>query len=303
MSYETPEGTSLARHLTAHLSHQIDFIKSCRPLSISQGNAIRAMKLAISQIDPMVPEKDAKMRLYEWIDIYTNEKIVAAHQIIAFEGQKRIKHGDVILVFGGGNSICRALLCAKANEKKFRVIIVDSRPIFEGKFLAERLIDRGIDVEYTLVTGLNSAMKNATKVMLGAHAMVSNGALYSRVGNALVAMAAKDLSNGRNVPVIVLCETVKFSDRSYVDSVVVNELANPDQLIVDKKHWDFPPRNKGYPLENWKEIPSLKVLNLMYDVTQAKNIDLVITEMGNLPSSAVPTVHRISTETEEPVEN
>ena len=299
MSYETPEGTSLARHLTGHLSHQIEFIKSCRPLSISQGNAIRALKLAIAQIDPMVPEADAKARLYEWIDNYLNEKFVASHQIIAFEGQKRIKDGDVILVYGGGNAICRTLLCAKANNKKFRVIIVDSRPIFEGKFLAERLVDHEIDVEYTLVTGLNSAMKNATKVFLGAHAMVTNGRLYSRAGNALVAMAAKDLSNGRNVPVVVLCETIKFSDRSYVDSVVVNELADPDQLIVDKTHWDFPPRNEGYPLENWKDTANLKLLNLMYDVTPPENIDLVITEMGNLPPTAVPTVHHISTETEE----
>lgn len=43
--YQTPPGTSLARHLTNHhLSPQIEFLKSCRPLSISMGNAIRHLK-------------------------------------------------------------------------------------------------------------------------------------------------------------------------------------------------------------------------------------------------------------------
>lgn len=44
-SYQTPVGTSLARHLTSHhLSPQIDYLRSCRPLSISMGNAIRWLK-------------------------------------------------------------------------------------------------------------------------------------------------------------------------------------------------------------------------------------------------------------------
>jgi translation initiation factor eIF-2B subunit delta len=43
--YQTPPGTSLARHLTNHhLSPQIEFLKSCRPLSVSMGNAIRHLK-------------------------------------------------------------------------------------------------------------------------------------------------------------------------------------------------------------------------------------------------------------------
>jgi translation initiation factor eIF-2B subunit delta len=43
--YQTPPGISLARHLTNHhLSPQIEFLKGCRPLSVSMGNAIRWLK-------------------------------------------------------------------------------------------------------------------------------------------------------------------------------------------------------------------------------------------------------------------
>jgi translation initiation factor eIF-2B subunit delta len=43
--YQTPQGNSLARHLTSHhLSPQIEYLKSCRSLSVSMGNAIRWLK-------------------------------------------------------------------------------------------------------------------------------------------------------------------------------------------------------------------------------------------------------------------
>lgn len=44
-SYTTPPGTSLPRHLTVHLSPQIEYLVSCRPLATSMGNAIRWLKL------------------------------------------------------------------------------------------------------------------------------------------------------------------------------------------------------------------------------------------------------------------
>ena len=59
--------------------------------------------------------------------------------------------------------------------------------------------------------------------MLGAHAMLSNGVALSRVGTAAVAMAA----SANNVPVLVCCETYKFSERVQTDSFVFNELGKP----------------------------------------------------------------------------
>lgn len=44
-SYQTPVGTSLARHMVNHhLGPQIDYLRSCRPISIGMGNAIRWLK-------------------------------------------------------------------------------------------------------------------------------------------------------------------------------------------------------------------------------------------------------------------
>ncbi|KAJ5568387.1 hypothetical protein N7450_010873 [Penicillium hetheringtonii] len=328
-SYTTPLGTSLARHLTTHLGHQISYLSTCRPLAVSQGNAIRALKLAISHIDPSTPEATAKVTLCDWIDNFIREKITVADQVIAGSAVEKIENGDVIVTFAGSNIVKQTLLQAHKEGKRFRVSIIDSRPLFEGKSLARALANAGLDVQYSLVHAISHAIKDATKVFLGAHGMTSNGRLYSRVGTALVAMSAKERAGGVEVPVIVCCETVKFSDRVALDSIVVNEIADADELIPanspqqvtglpDPAAFTAPPvePKKGgkavstaptqestasdrvpspSPLAKWKDTPNLQLLNIMYDVTPAEYVDMVITEMGSLPPSAVPIVHRMST--------
>ncbi|EED22907.1 translation initiation factor eif-2b delta subunit [Talaromyces stipitatus ATCC 10500] len=325
-SYTTPIGTSLARHLTTHLSHQITYLSTCRPLSISQGNAIRALKLSISSIDPSVPEATAKTELCEFINNFIREKITVADQVIATSATQKIQDGDVIVTFAGSSIVKQTLITAHKQGKKFRVSVIDSRPLFEGKNLARALSSAGLDVQYSLIHGISHAMKDATKVFLGAHAMTGNGRLYSRVGTALVAMSAKERSGGAEIPVIVCCETVKFTDRVALDSIVVNEIADADELITKQplsqvtgrpdphKTVDEKPGKKGNnqnvtdgiasltldqnapsPLTGWKDTPNLQLLNIMHDVTPAEYVDMVVTEMGSLPPSAVPIVHRMST--------
>ena len=62
--------------------------------------------------------------------------------------------------------------------------------------------------------------RQATKVFLGAHGLLANGFLMSRVGTALISLIAK----ASNVPVLVCCETYKFCERVQTDSFVFNEL-------------------------------------------------------------------------------
>ena len=90
-----------------------------------------------------------------------------------------------------------------------QVIVVDSRPKLEGKELLRSLTNRGISCTYVLISALSYVMAEVTKVMLGASAMLSNGNVVSRVGTASVALMA----NQCKVPVLVCCETYKFSEK------------------------------------------------------------------------------------------
>ncbi len=249
------------------------------------GNAIRWLKVAISAVDPDTPESTAKEDLCDAIDSFIRERITVAGQVIASSATEKIRDGDVILTYAKSSTVQQALLEAFLQGKKFRVIVMDSRPLFEGKNLARALADLGLKVEYSLMHAISHTVKDATKVFLGAHAMMSNGRLYSRAGSAIVAMMA----NHADIPVIVCCESVKFTDRVALDSIVTNEVAPPDELLIQG--------SGSTELSKWQETPNLQLLNLMYDLTPAEYINMVITEYGSLPPSSVPVVHRLSTDT------
>ncbi|KAK6433796.1 hypothetical protein LTR95_010025 [Oleoguttula sp. CCFEE 5521] len=295
--YTTPTGTSLARHMTTHfLSPQIEFLKACRPISEGMGNGIRFLKKAAVEIDPAVEEGEAKAYLQDSIDMFLRERIVVTDRAIATAAEKQIKQGAVVLTYAKSSLVEKTLVEAHEAGTQFRVICVDSRPLYEGKNLARTLGRRGIEVEYTPLSGIAHAMKDATLVLLGARSMLSNGRLVSRVGTASVALHASHC----DVPVIVLCESVKFTGKVALDSVVLNEIAPPEELLLP----DTSPTTtdgdeegaKVKTLADWRDIAGLQILNLMYDVTPAEYIRMVICEYGSLPPSSVPVVHRLANE-------
>jgi translation initiation factor eIF-2B subunit delta len=173
--------------------------------------------------------------------------------------------------------------------KKFRVIVADSRPLFEGKALVRELVKEGLSCTYILINALSYAMHDVSTIFLGAHAMLSNGLLYSRIGSGMVLTAAKS----RNIPVLVLCESIKFTDRVQLDSVTFNELGSTQELVNISIN---PQQNEieSEGLKNWKQESNLSVLNLLYDLSPSGTIKKVITELGSLPPSAVPVVNSLT---------
>lgn len=66
----------------------------------------------------------------------------------------------------------------------------------------------------------NQTCPQITKVLLSADALLANGYVLGPVGTAMVALIAHKY----NKPVIVCCETYKFSERVQTDSILFNEL-------------------------------------------------------------------------------
>jgi translation initiation factor eIF-2B subunit delta len=98
-------------------------------------------------------------------------------------------------------------------------------PVFfflSGKYLIQKLVSAGIQCKYVLIGSMYVALKTVTKAIMGTHAILNNGCSYSRVGSALVSMAAAD----RQIPAIICAETYKFVNKTQVDSFVLNERGN-----------------------------------------------------------------------------
>ncbi|XP_061889709.1 LOW QUALITY PROTEIN: translation initiation factor eIF-2B subunit delta [Entelurus aequoreus] len=279
--YTTPPHEELSRDLVNKLKPYISFLNQCRPLSASMGNAIKYIKKEISNIPSHCKEEEAKSKLLGCIDSYINEKIVLAAKAIAEIAIEKISDGDVILVYGCSSLVNHILCEAFDMGRKFRVIVVDSRPRLEGREALRRLVKKGIRCTYVLISVVSYILPEVSKVFLGAHALLANGYMMSRVGTSQIALVAKAF----NVPVLVCCETYKFCDRVQTDSFVSNELDDPDDLIVTRKG--------KTQLEHWQTVPSLGLLNLVYDVTPPDFVDVVITELGMIPCTSVPVVLRV----------
>uniref|UniRef100_A0A8B9L0V9 Translation initiation factor eIF2B subunit delta n=1 Tax=Astyanax mexicanus TaxID=7994 RepID=A0A8B9L0V9_ASTMX len=279
--YSTPPNEELARDLVNKLKPYISFLNQCRPLSASMGNAIKYIKKEISNIPSQYKEEEAKKKLLSCVDSYVNEKITLAAKGISKYAIDKISDGDVILVYGCSSLVNHILCEAFEKQRKFRVIVVDSRPRLEGREALRRLVNRGIRCTYVLISAVSYVLPEVSKVFLGAHALLANGYVMSRVGTSQIALVAK----AYNVPVLVCCETYKFCERVQTDSFVSNELDDPDDLIVTRK-------GKTH-LADWQSETSLGLLNLVYDVTPPDFVDLVITELGMIPCTSVPVVLRV----------
>ncbi|XP_074656252.1 translation initiation factor eIF2B subunit delta-like [Tubulanus polymorphus] len=279
--YSTPPQKELARDLEAKLKPNISFINQCRPLSVSMGTAIKYIKWHITHTPANMSDTEAKRRLYECLNNFLQEKILLAGEAISKSCIEKIEDGDVILVYGCSSVIKKVLCDASNSGKKFRVIVVDGRPKFEGKEQLRRLVKHGINCSYVLINAASYVMQEATKVFLGAHALLANGYVMSRVGTSQISLVAKSY----NVPVIVCCETYKFCERVQTDSFVSNELGDPNDLVDTQR--------KTNSLSHWKDDANLHLLNLAYDVTPPEFVTMVVTEKGMIPCTSVPVVLRV----------
>jgi len=210
--------------------------------------------------------EEQKQQLKSFINRFIDEEVWSAQRGICENIYSNIANNDIILVYGCSTIVQHVLLNAKAKEKNFRVIIVDSPPHFNGRRMLRFLNDNCMDATYTLINSLSFVIRQATKVLIGANSMLANGYVMSHIGTSQVALMAK----ATNVPTIVCCETYKLSDRVYVDAFGCNE--------VDSGH----------------ELGS--ALNLRYDLTPPEFVSMVITEKSTVPAESVPALLRFRTE-------
>ena len=269
----TPTDNGDLRH---HLLNQVlkpsftYWTSECRPHSVSMGNAFTFCKSAVAALDrDNTSLEECKSILRENMEAYIQERIDYADLAIAHVACDKIVNGDVILTYAN-SEVIRVVLKEAHKTKKFRVIVVDAKPLLEGKALLRDLREAGLECTYILMNALSFVMKDVTKILLGAEALLSDGSVYARVGTACVALSAN-----KDIPVLCCAETYKISNRVQLEAITNNELGNP-QLVVE-----------GSPLKD-----NLRVINLLYDLTPANMISGIVTEMGILPPTSVAVLLR-----------
>ncbi|TNY24526.1 hypothetical protein DMC30DRAFT_443382 [Rhodotorula diobovata] len=302
-SYTPPPQTSLTRHLpTTHLNPQIAHLIRARPLSVSMGTAIRYLKYEISLIEMEMDLDDAKHLLLDKIDSFIRDRILLASRVIEQHAIDKINDGDVILTYARSSVVEGVLLEAKRQGKDFAVVVVDSRPLYEGKHLLHSLRLASIPTTYVLLPSLSLVLPRVSLCLLGTHALLSNGSMFSRAGTAMVAMMLRE----KGVPVVCCCETYKFSERVMLDSIVGNERATPLPLLSNlapatpaagapsttTSSSSSSNKAPAAPAASSTLPTKLSPLSLLYDVSRPEDVTVVITEAGLIPVQSVPVLLR-----------
>ena len=176
-------------------------------------------------------------------------------------------------------------------ETKFKVVVVSARTrVDEAKELVRLLACSGIECIFIELSSVAYVMSQVTKVFLGGAALFSNGTVMGRAGTAAVAMVARAF----NKPVLFCAETYKFTEKVQLDSITNNELGDPDELILpSERDGDKTTRSV---LSDWRDIPSMKLLNLVYDLTAMEHVTMIITEVGMIPATSIPVIVREQSE-------
>lgn len=177
-------------------------------------------------VDPL---SQSKALLNRKIDSFIRDRILLAGKVIEQATIEKIKDGETILTYARSSVVEGVLLEAKRQGRDFSVVVVDSRPLYEGKRLLAALRAAGIATTYVLLPSLALVLPRVDLCLLGTNALLSNGAMFARAGTAMVAMMLRE----KGVPVICCCETYKFSERIMLDSIVGNEMGKLPPSIFE----------------------------------------------------------------------
>ena len=304
--FSPPQNASLS-----DLRHQIDqwilkpsfqyWTESCRPHSVTMGNAFTFLKTAVASLERDMSRDAMVEMIQDTIQAYIQERIDYAQKAIAQQPALQLPakmhsgtspQRQVFLTYGNSEAIASIFtrMAVVSDVSQFRVIVVDSRPLLEGKKLLRTLRAANIDCSYILLNALSYIMRDVTKVYLGASALMSDGGILGRVGTACVALSA----HMHHIPVLVCCESYKISTRVQLESITGNELGDPAQVAMlgNDAYDGDEEEKKDSVLKDCMEMDNLRLLNLLYDLTPSEFVSGIVTELGIIPPTSVAVLLR-----------
>ena len=136
------------------------------------------------------------------------------------------------------------------------IVVTESRPMMEGKRLAQELGEEGYKVLLVVDGAAGMYVTAADICLIGEDSVQFNGSAVNKVGSKLLGYAARD----QGVPFYVLCDTSKFNVLNYLGASIQLEAKTPDEV--------------SEPLRN------VTIKNPYFEVVPPELITGVITEEG-----------------------
>ncbi len=176
-----------------------------------------------------------------------------ADKSVAAEGAGLVKNNMTVLTHCHSSEAIALMKLAKAQGKKFRVIVTETRPRLQGIETAKDLIAAKIPVEYVVDSAALFYKRDIDIAIFGCDAIRKEG-IYNKIGTYIMALACRE----NKIPVYFVGDSLKMDRRPSIKI----EMRSAKEII--------PP----------KALKGANILNPAFDCTPWKFASGVVTENG-----------------------
>jgi translation initiation factor eIF-2B subunit delta len=168
-----------------------------------------------------------------------------------------IRAGATVLTHSRSSTVLSAFIEARRAARKFSVVVTESRPMLEGRAMAEALASHDISVTLIADAAASLSMDVVDLVMLGAD-QITPGNLVNKIGTRMIALSGRE----RGLQVYAICDSSK---------------------LIREDYFGAPYRRSRNADELWSDAPrGVKVVNSYFEPTPLSWFTGVVTEDGVL---------------------
>jgi ribose 1,5-bisphosphate isomerase len=253
---DAPDTASFVRSM----KEAADLLIATRPTAVSLPNAVQATMRSLEGVGSV---EEAKAAIKAAADSF----IVSSRHAVEWIGEigaRHISDGDVILTHCNSEAALACILTAHREGKAIEVFATEVRPRNQGLLTIQALNDAGIPTNFIVDSAVRSYINDVDLVITGADAITVNGAVVNKIGTAQIALTAHEA----RTPMLVAAETYKFAPRTILGERIAIEERDTGEVLD---------RRIAAGLQH------VRVRNPAFDVTPARYVDLIVTEIGAIP--------------------
>ena len=169
------------------------------------------------------------------------EEAARAASSAASQAASLIDEGARVLTHSRSSTVLEAFAQARRAGKSFSIVATESRPLFEGRTLAEALAKEGVPVTLIIDAAAAVAIEEVDLVLTGADA-ITPVSVINKVGTRMIALAARE----KGIRVFSVCDTSKFicedclaPEQEHPTSELWRDA--PAEVIITNKYFESTP--------------------------------------------------------------
>jgi translation initiation factor 2B subunit (eIF-2B alpha/beta/delta family) len=162
-----------------------------------------------------------------------------------------------IMLISYSSTINKLLL--KNRDKKLNLFVLESRPLLEGRRVAEKL-SKYFKINLIIDAAMGKFIKHVDLVLVGIDSILKDGSIINKLGTYPLTVLAK----ANKINVYTVGDSYKYNLRSYYGQEIIIE-KKPSNEVYDKKLKD-----------------NFEVYNYYFDVTPPEYITGIISDLGIL---------------------